>query len=172
MKKFKKTKKDLQHAAPVSQRRKLKKSTSVALQQQLDLPDQKDSLAVLKIKKELRRRTLIVRFAIVILILLILMAVFFLVRAIVQNSASNQRSLSFPISTQDDAPLDIHVSGNWMSSPIPGTPPSIPRTHPATPRCSTAVPVRFRWAPEINCSPTTREAIQSNWMIPEETSAP
>lgn len=114
MKKLKKTKKDLQHAAPVSQRRKLKKSTSVALQQQLDLPDQKDSLAVLKIKKELRRRTLIVRFAIVILILLILMAVFFLVRAIVQNSASNQRSLSFPISTQDDAPLDIHVSGDWI----------------------------------------------------------
>lgn len=98
----------------MSQRRKLKKSTSVALQQQLDLPDQKDSLAVLKIKKELRRRTLIVRFAIVILILLILMAVFFLVRAIVQNSASNQRSLSFPISTQDDAPLDIHVSGDWI----------------------------------------------------------
>lgn len=51
VKKLKKTKKDLQHAAPVSQRRKLKKSTSVALQQQLDLPDQKDSLAVLKIKK-------------------------------------------------------------------------------------------------------------------------
>ena len=112
--KLKKSNKNLQHAAPVSQRRKLKKSTSVALQQQLDLPDQKDSLAVLKIKKELRRRTLIVRFAVVILIFLILMAVFFLVRAIVQNSASNQRSLSFPISTQDDPPLDIHVCGNWV----------------------------------------------------------
>ncbi len=112
--KLKKTNKDLQHAAPVSQRRKLKKSTSVSLQQQLDLPDQKDSLAVLKIKKELRRRTLIVRFAIAILVFLILMAVFFLVRAIVQNSASNQRPLSFPISTQDDAPLDIHVCGDWI----------------------------------------------------------
>ena len=40
VKKLKKTKKDLQHAAPVSQRRKLKKSTSVALQQQLDLQQQ------------------------------------------------------------------------------------------------------------------------------------
>ncbi len=114
MKLFKKKQKDYQHAAPASQRKKLKKSTSVALQKQLDLPDQKDSLAVLKIKKELRRRTLIVRFAIVILILLILMAVFFLVRAIIQNSASGQRPLSFPISTQDDAPLDIHVCGNWI----------------------------------------------------------
>ena len=52
--------------------------------------ESKDSLAVLKIKKELRRRTLIVRFAID-FGFLILMAVFFLVRAIVQNSASNQR---------------------------------------------------------------------------------
>ncbi len=114
MKKIKKTKKNLQHAAPVAQRRKLKKSASAALQEQLDLPDQKDSLAVLKIKKELRRRTLIVRFAIVILVFLILMAAFFLVSSIVQNSSSSQRSLSFPISTQDDAPLDIHVCGKWI----------------------------------------------------------
>lgn len=112
---FKKKQRDYQHAAPASQRKKLKKSDSALLQQQLDLPNQQDSLAVLKIKKELRRRTLIVRFAVVILILLILMAVFFLVRAIVQNSASNQRSLSFPISTQDDAPLDIHVCGSWIT---------------------------------------------------------
>ena len=49
--KLKKTNKDLLHAAPVSQRRKLKKSTSMSLQQQLDLPNQQDSLAVLKSKK-------------------------------------------------------------------------------------------------------------------------